>query len=102
MAMPPEHELVALREQVARLLAANTHLTAQLREVLALVGQLRGTIEKQQDHIAKLVKMTFGRRTERVEGPTLFDDLPDDPVVPPVPPGMAEPEARVPGRKGHG
>ena len=45
--------------------------------------------------------MTFGRKSERVEGPTLFDDLPDEPVVPP-PPVIAEPVVLVPKRKGHG
>lgn len=109
MALSLEHEVVSLREQVAQLLADNTqlladntHLKAQLQEVLILVGQLRGTIEKQQDHIAKLVKMTFGRKSERVEGPTLFDDLPDEPVTPTVAPVIAEPEVLIPKRKGHG
>lgn len=109
MALSQEHEVVTLREQVAqlladntRLLADNTHLKAQLQEVLTHVGQLRGTIEKQQDHIAKLVKMTFGRKSERVEGPTLFDDLPNEPVTPPVAPVTPEPDVLVPKRKGHG
>jgi transposase len=105
MAMSPEREILALREQVAHLLADNTHLKAQVQELLALVGELRGTIEKQQDHIAKLVKMHFGRTSERIEGPTLFDDLPDDlpdePVVPPSP-VIPEPDVLVPKRKGHG
>ena len=56
MGMSAEQEVVHLREQVAQLLADNTQLQAQLREVLALVGELRGTIEKQQTHIGKLVK----------------------------------------------
>jgi transposase len=102
MAMSQEPEVITLREQVAQLLADNTHLKAQLQEVLTLVSQLRGTIQKQEDHIAKLVKMTFGRKTERVEGPTLFDDLLDEPVAPPVTPAIAEPEVLVPRRKGHG
>ena len=101
MAVSLEHEVLTLREQVVHLLADNTHLKAQLQEVLTLVGQLRGTIAKQEDHIAKLVKMTFGRKSERVEGPTLFDDLPDEPVVPP-PPVVPEPVVLVPKRKGHG
>ncbi len=105
MALSPQNEVITLREQVAQLLADNTHLKAQLQEVLTLVGQLRGTIAKQEDHIAKLVKMTFGRKSERIEGPTLFDDLPDDqpdePVVPPLP-VIPEPVVLVPKRKGHG
>ena len=99
MAVSLEHEVLTLREQVVHLLADNTHLNAQLQEVLTLVGQLRGTIAKQEDHIAKLVKMTFGRKSERIEGPTLFDDLPDEPVVPP-PPVIPEPvESASPTRR---
>jgi len=101
MAVSLELEVLTPREQVAHLLADNTHLNAQVRELLALVGELRGTIEKQQDHIAKLVKMHFGRKSERICGPTLFDDLPDEPVVPP-PPVIPEPVMLVPKRKGHG
>ena len=66
------------------------------------VGELRGTIEKPQDHIAKLVKMTFGRASEWVEGPTLFDDVVDEPVAPLPPPAIPEPKVRVLKRKGHG
>lgn len=102
MAMSPKREVHTLREQVAQLLADNTHLKAQLQEVLTLVGQLRGTIETQQAHIAKLVKMTFGPKSERVEGPTLFDDLPDEPVASPIAPLITQPEVLVPRRKGHG
>jgi transposase len=102
MALSPQYEVITLREQVVQLLDDNTHLKAQLQEVLALVGQLRGTIEKQQDHIAKLVKMTFGRKSERIEGPTLFDNPPDEPVTPPVTLLIPEPGVLVPKRKGHG
>lgn len=102
MALSREHEVVSLREQVAQLLADNTHLQAQLQEVLALVGQLRSTIETQQAHIAKLVKMTFGPKSERVEGPTLFDNLPDESVASSLAPVIPEPDVLVPRRKGHG
>ena len=117
MALSPETEVVTLREQVRDLLADNTHLRAQLREILTLVGELRGTIETRDHHIAKLVTMTFGRKTERVEGPTLFDDLPPVEPVPPRPdtpvpgsdtpvPGpdtpVPGPDILVPRRKGHG
>jgi transposase len=106
MAMSPEPDVFTLREQVAQLLADNTHLNARVQELLALVGELRGTIEKQQDHIAKLVKMHFGRTSERIEGPTLFDDLPaggpDESAPPPVTPVIPEPDVLVPKRKGHG
>ena len=50
-------ELLTLREQLALQLAENTRLHAQVQELLALVAELRGTIERQQDHIAELVKM---------------------------------------------
>jgi transposase len=106
MAVSSELDVLTLREHLAQQLADNTRLHAQVQELLALVAELRGTIEKQQDHIAKLVKMHFGRTSERIEGPTLFDDLPDDPphepVVPPVASGIPEPEVLVPRRKGHG
>ena len=86
MGMSPEHEVAVLREQVAQL--------------LALVGELRSMIDRQQTHIAKLVALTFGRRSERVEGPTLFDTAePPPPAVPPVDPDPSRP---VPKRKGHG
>jgi transposase len=48
-------------------------LKQMVAELLATVTQLRTTIEKQQAHIQYLVRRTFGRRAERVEGPTLFD-----------------------------
>jgi hypothetical protein len=48
-------------------------LKQMVAELLATVTQLRTTIDKQQAHIQYLVRLTFGRRTERFEGPTLFD-----------------------------
>ncbi len=106
MAVSSEPELLTPGEQLAQQRAENARLHAQVQELLTLVGELRGTIEKQQDHIAKLVKMHFGRKSERIEGPTLFDDLPDDgsddPAPPPVAPAIPEPEVLVPKRKGHG
>jgi transposase len=70
-------------------------LKQMVAELLATVTQLRTTIDQQQAHIQYLVRVTFGRRTERVEGPTLFDlsplaeeaasaplpEVPDPPVV---------------------
>ena len=51
--------------------------------LLTTVAELRATIERQQAHIDRLVRMTFGRRSERVTGPTLFDDVPDaEPNIP--------------------
>jgi transposase len=45
--------------------------------------------------------MHFGRTSERVEGPTLFDDRPDESVVGDRPPSPG-PAVPVPRRKGHG
>lgn len=74
---------------------------SMIRELLATVAQLRATVDKQQAHIHYLVRMTFGRRTERVEGPTLFDGQPA-PEPPATPPGP-EPERADSGKRtGHG
>src|SRR5262249_16199525 len=48
-------------------------LKQMVAELLATVTQLRTTIDKQQAHIQYLVRLTFGRRTKPVGGPTLFD-----------------------------
>jgi transposase len=94
---------MTLEQEVRHLRAENTQLKAQLAEVLALVHQLRGTFEQQQAHIHKLVKMTFGRSGERVEGPTLFDGLEAEPPPPPAVEAIPAPvDDRVPKRKGHG
>jgi len=74
-----------------------------LRELLASVAAMRATIDKQQAHIHYLVRMTFGRRTERIEGPTLFDGLGEpEPESPPVPPQPPTEEVVVKKRRGHG
>ncbi len=62
-----------------------------LRELLATVSELRALVDKQQAHIHYLVRRTFGRRSERVEGPTLFDGLVD--VDAETPPAPAQPES---------
>ncbi len=54
------------------------------QELLANVAELRAAVEKQQAHIDRLVRMTFGRRSECVAGPTLFDGLPDPDPTPPT------------------
>ena len=59
-----------------------THAEAVIAELRGVVAGLRKQIEAQQAHIHRLVKITFGRGGERVEGPTLFD-------------GMAAPDAEV-------
>lgn len=73
-----------------------------LSELLATVAELRTTIDKQQAHIDYLVRLTFGRRSERVEGPTLFDGLATpEPEPTPEPPEPAV-EAIIVKRRGHG
>src|SRR5262249_20352597 len=77
-------------------------LKQMVAELLATVAKLRTTIEKQQAHIQYLVRLTFGRRTERIEGPTLFDlnALAEEEVSAPHP---EDPGAQVVGnRRGHG
>src|SRR5262249_57711308 len=73
---PPDTDLAALEAEIAHLRRVN-------QELLATVAELRVTVQKQQAHIDRLVRMTFGRRSERVAGPTLFDGLPDpEPATP--------------------
>src|SRR6266850_3747277 len=82
----------------------DSHVLQQMiRELLTTVGQLRSTIDKQAAHIHYLVRMTFGKRSERIEGPTLFDALPAPEAA--TPPAAPEPEPEttvVVKRKGHG
>jgi transposase len=80
-----------------------THAEAVIAELRGVVVELRKQIEAQQAHIHRLVKITFGRGGERVEGPTLFDGLevPEAEVLTPVePPAPEAPPATR--RKGHG
>src|SRR5262245_5724706 len=72
-----------------------------VRELLVTVAELRTTIDKQQAHIHCLVRMTFGRRSERLTGPTLFEDFASPEARPPAPPEAAK-EDRVVKRSGHG
>jgi transposase len=91
-------DLVALR-------ADNEYLRQQVRQLLATVAELRTINDKQQAHIDYLVRMTFGRKSERMEGPTLFDDLPDaEATTVPEPPPADEPDVTVAAhrRRGHG
>jgi transposase len=95
----PDADLAALRAEAAHQRWVN-------QELLATVAELRATIERQQGHIDRLVRMTFGRRSERLTGPTLFDGVPDaapdlpavDPPAEPDPP----PESAPAKRRGHG
>ena len=73
-----------------------------IRELLATVGELRTAIDKQQAHIHYLVRMTFGRRSERFTGPTLFDGLVDPEPAPAPAPVEPTPEVVVMKRRGHG
>src|SRR3954447_25993801 len=97
-APPPDADLAALRAEAAHLRRVN-------QELLATVAELRATVERQQVHIDRLVRMTFGRRSERVAGPTLFDNVPDaDPTIPadlPVAPDPP-PDSAPAKRRGHG
>jgi transposase len=77
-------------------------LKQMVAELLATVTRLRTTIDQQQAHIQSLVRLTFGRRTERVEGPTLFDlGGSADEVPAPSPEEAPVPEVTVK-RRGHG
>jgi transposase len=77
-------------------------LKQMVAELLGTVAQLRTTIDKQQAHNQYLVRLTFGRRTERVEGPTLFDlSAPAEEAVPAPLPDVPGPP--IDGkRRGHG
>jgi transposase len=99
LAPPTDADLAALRAEAAHLRRVN-------QELLATVAELRAQVEKQQAHIDRLVRRTFGRRSERLTGPTLFDGLPDprpptadSPAVPDAPPGPATPRRRGHGRR---
>jgi transposase len=73
-----------------------------VRELLATVTELRKTIDKQQAHIHYLVRMTFGRRSERLTGPTLFEDFASPELKPPPAPPEGVKEDRGVKRTGHG
>src|SRR5271163_3146344 len=98
--MPPTDDTSDLRRKL-------THAEAVIAELRGVVAELRKQIDAQQAHIHRLVKITFGRGGERVEGPTLFDGLDADadpmPVI--VVEAIPETEAALtptPKRKGHG
>src|SRR3954447_16899298 len=59
------------------------HAEAVIAELRGVVADLRKQIEAQRAHIHRLVKITFGRGGERVEGPTVFDGMdPSEAEVP--------------------
>src|SRR4051812_559259 len=92
-----------LTDDTADLRRKLTHADAMIAELRGVVADLRKQIESQQAHIHRLVKITFGRGGERVEGPTLFDGM--DPPEAKVPTPVESPTPEVPPatkRKGHG
>jgi transposase/uncharacterized coiled-coil protein SlyX len=95
--MPPPDDIDELRRKL-------THAEAVIAELRGVVAELRKQIDAQQAHIHRLVKLTFGRSSERVEGPTLFDGF--DPEPEPAPVLVVEPPVCAPNpapkRKGHG
>jgi transposase len=83
-----------LPDDIPTLQRGYDHLRRVNEELLATIAELRSTIAKQDAHIHYLVRMTFGRRSERLEGPTLFDDTTGpEPEAPPEP--APEPDAVV-------
>jgi len=94
----PDTELLALRAEAAHLRRVN-------QELLATVAELRATVEKQQAHIDRLVRMLFGRRSERVTEPGLAEDVPDQgpsQAAGTLSAAATPPEAATPRRRGHG
>ena len=87
-ATPPAHAPAALPNDLAT-------CQQMLRELLATVAQLRSQVERQQAQIHYLTRVHFGRRCERVEGPTLFDGLAEA-EPPPAPPDEPESQPEVP------
>ncbi len=67
------------------------HLRRVNRELLATVADLRATVERQQAHIEKLVRMTLGRQSEKLPGPNLFDGTPIPTYRPRATPRRAQP-----------
>jgi transposase len=96
-------DAISPTQEAAHLPSDVTTCQQMLRELLKTVAELRSTIDKQQAHIHYLVRMTFGRRSERFEGPTLFDGLADpEPHGPPAPPESPALPIVVNKRRGHG
>jgi transposase len=94
--MPPTDDTADLRRKL-------THADAVIAELRGVVADLRKQIEAQQAHIHRLVKITFGRGGERVEGPTLFDGMAAPEAEAPMP--VEQPASEAPPvtrRKGHG
>ena len=97
----PYSDLDALRAEAAHLRRVN-------QELLATVAELRATIEEQQAHIDRLVRLAFGRKSERAAGPTATRRSPrprprphaaDAPPLPGPMPGPSKPRRRGHGRR---
>jgi transposase len=94
--MPPTDDIADLRQKL-------TQAEAVIVELHGVVADLRKQVEAQQAHIHRLVKMTFGRGGERVEGPTLFDGLAPPEAESPPPAESPPVDVSAPRkRKGHG
>ena len=96
-------ENTALRAENATLRQRLTQAEAVIVELRGVVAELRKQIDSQQAHIHRLVKITFGRGGERIEGPTLFDaTAPPEATIPasaePPTPDSTPPTKRM----GHG
>ena len=66
-------------------------LQQMVRELLGTIAELRAINAKQSERIDYLTRMHFGSRSERIEGPTLFDDfIPPEPLPEPEPEPVEE------------
>src|SRR5271167_1866378 len=94
--MPATDDMNDLRQKL-------THAEAVIAELRGVVAELRKQIESPQAHIHRLVKITFGRGGERIEGPTLFDGMVTAEAEAPTPVEPPAPESTpVTKRTGHG
>src|SRR5438874_4451561 len=94
-----------LAAELADLRAEAAHLRRVNQELLATVAELRATVEKQQARIDRLVRLTFGRRSERVTEsvPAADNSVPDTSPTPLTPHASSPPSDRAsPRRRGHG
>jgi len=93
---------VPATDDLTTLRADNARLQHQVEELLRTVGQLRGELEQRQAQLERLLRLTFGRRSERLAGPTLFDDCPVPDAVPLPPPATDSASPTAAKKKGHG
>ena len=83
--------------------ADNAHLRATVADLRDLVADLRRQLDRQQVAIDRLTKLAFGRSSERLPGPTLFDAFEPTPDTAPADTPLSPPPDPSPGprRKGH-